>query len=329
MYLDHSTRSANALTLRWHAGATTIAFESFHAWGLAQLRQRLPFDGAIWGLIADPDAAEGVRISSAHVLGLAEGVMARFADIRAYELTDARPLGQVVATRLADAQWQGSDHMVLREHGMRFGLAHTLFMRMADPDAAGQQFILLSRREREPGFDNAAARDFEMLAPHLMQAYATRRRLFLDPPLPASGGASSTHAVALVDRAGLIHYHNPRFLPLLRREWSDWPGKRLPDPLPEVAARRGGSSWRFLGEQVHADFVPVDDIYLMTARPRHRADVLTAREGEVAQRYAAGSSFREIAESLDLAPATVRSHLRNVFGKLDIRNKTQLAAFLR
>ncbi len=328
MVNDSRLRNVNALTLQWHAGASTIAFEAFRSWCLALLKPTLRFDGAIWGVLDDPDVAAAQRINSAHLHRLPEAALDGLEHIRADEFSDRRPCGRVVTVALADPIWAQPAHAGMLEHGHRHDLMNTASIRFAVANLPGQQFILLARKADAYRFSADEAGTFELLAPHMMQAYATSRTLFLDSSRTGDRRASG-FAVAMIDRAGVIHDQHARFVPMLRREWSDWPGKRLPEPLLELTARRAGTRWRFLGEQVSADFVPVDDLYLVTVRPRHVADVLTPREGEVAVRYAAGGNFREIAESLNLAPATVRSHLRNVFGKLQIRNKSQLAASLR
>jgi GAF domain-containing protein/DNA-binding CsgD family transcriptional regulator len=55
---------------------------------------------------------------------------------------------------------------------------------------------------------------------------------------------------------------------------------------------------------------------------------LSTREREVADAYAAGQSYKEIARELGLSPTTVRSHLRTVYGKLGVTSKIELARFL-
>lgn len=55
---------------------------------------------------------------------------------------------------------------------------------------------------------------------------------------------------------------------------------------------------------------------------------LTPREEEVARLVAAGVTNREVAARLFLSPKTVERHLVNLFRKLEVRNRTELAARL-
>lgn len=334
---DSRLRRANALTLQWHAGASTIGFEAFQAWALALLKPALRFDGAVWGVVGatggvgvndDRKGATPPRINGAHLHRVPQAALDQLEHVRLDDFSDKRPPARALTICLADLAWAQPEHAALREHARQYGMTNALSICFVDGNPAGRQFVLLTRKALAHRFSPDETERFELLAPHMMQAFATCRKLFLESR-QVGGRQSSGHAVAMIDRAGVVHDPHVRFVPMLRREWSDWPGKRLPEPLLELTARRAGTRWRFVGEQVAADFEPVDDLYLVTVRPRQSVDALTPREGEVAQRYAAGGNFREIAETLELAPATVRSHLRNVFAKLKIRNKSQLAAALR
>ena len=321
-------RKTSALMLQWHAGASTIGFESFQAWCLALLKPRLRFDGAIWGTWGAAGPAGGQRIDSFHLHRVAVGIVDELACARAGDF-DARHGGTAVLNVcIADPPWQAPEHAQRREHARRWGLTNTLLARTTLDPAPGQQFVMLIRKSIAHRFSIDETATFELLAPHMVQAHATARKLRLEAAR-AGDRRSAGGSVAMVDRAGMIHDQHAQFLPMLRREWSDWPGTRLPEPLLEMTARRFGTPWRFIGAEVTADFVPVDTLDLVTVRPRHIVDTLTAREYDVAQRYAGGDNFRGIAEALNLAPATVRSHLRNVFCKLHVRNKQQLALALR
>lgn len=50
---------------------------------------------------------------------------------------------------------------------------------------------------------------------------------------------------------------------------------------------------------------------------------LTGQEMKVLERLAAGQSNKEIARSLGLSPNTVKTHLANVFAKLEVARRTQ------
>jgi DNA-binding NarL/FixJ family response regulator len=55
------------------------------------------------------------------------------------------------------------------------------------------------------------------------------------------------------------------------------------------------------------------------------AHALTARETEIAEGVASGLQNKEIAERLGIADGTVRIHVHNIFKKLGIQNRVELA----
>lgn len=328
MLHDKRLNLANALILHWHAGAPSIGFEAFQSWVLTTLKAHVRFDGALWCAIDAQEHATPRRIGAAHLHRIAAEALEHFEQVRGELFAEGPDLGRLHNVCIEDARWDAPEHSAMRLHGRRHGLANTLAMLIGDASPSTRQLVVLSRKAASNRFSADEARAFELLAPHMVLAHATCRTLFVHAA--ATGDRRSADSeVAVIDRFGVVHDQSPRFVSMLRREWSDWPGKRLPEPVLELVERRAATRWQFLGSQVAADFVPVDDLCLVTARPRQVTDALTSRETAVARRYAAGGSFREIAESLKLAPATVRSHLRNVYAKLQVRNKTQLATALR
>ncbi len=69
---------------------------------------------------------------------------------------------------------------------------------------------------------------------------------------------------------------------------------------------------------------------LIIDRVAHPAPpTLTRRERDVANLVAAGQRNRTIAERLSITEGTVKMHLHNVYGKLGIESRTQLAMELR
>lgn len=62
--------------------------------------------------------------------------------------------------------------------------------------------------------------------------------------------------------------------------------------------------------------------------PPTLAEVLTAREMEVVALAALGLSNKSIARRLDLSDGTVKIHMYNVFRKMGLHNRTELANFI-
>lgn len=52
-------------------------------------------------------------------------------------------------------------------------------------------------------------------------------------------------------------------------------------------------------------------------------EVLSKREGEVLGYVARGYSDKEVADALGLSPATIRSYLKTIYGKLHVHSRTQ------
>jgi DNA-binding CsgD family transcriptional regulator len=68
--------------------------------------------------------------------------------------------------------------------------------------------------------------------------------------------------------------------------------------------------------------VTVDRAELWTLRPEHR---LTERQLEVADFARVGATAREIADTLDISKNTVKQHLKNIYRRLGIGSRAELA----
>lgn len=55
---------------------------------------------------------------------------------------------------------------------------------------------------------------------------------------------------------------------------------------------------------------------------------LTSRETEIAERVAQGCATEDIATALDIAVATVRTHIRNILVVVGVANRVELLALI-
>jgi two-component system, NarL family, nitrate/nitrite response regulator NarL len=82
----------------------------------------------------------------------------------------------------------------------------------------------------------------------------------------------------------------------------------------------GGQEVSDLLEALHASTQPVDE-------QRKKDFGLTAREFDVVGTIVSGFTNREIAEKFSISEQTVKHHLRNIFDKLGVSNRLELALF--
>ena len=98
-----------------------------------------------------------------------------------------------------------------------------------------------------------------------------------------------------------------------------------PDQLREISTVVGsGSLW--VGAGLMQRMLSLSrESGVISNRPANLVNVLTPRELMVAEQVALGASNRQIAEKLDIAERTVKAHLSTIFGKLQVRDRVQLA----
>jgi DNA-binding CsgD family transcriptional regulator len=190
---------------------------------------------------------------------------------------------------------------------------------IADTDAATgvSGFVSLARRRAKPRFSARDLRVLELLTPHLTAGLD----MALADQLTALRNPERSVLLA-TDPMGWLRVGEAAATELLRTEWPGWTGPRLPAPL---AARIAAHQGEFLGRKLHAAISWSEDNVFVSMRQREPRDMLTRRERDVANAFAAGNSYREVAEALGLAPATVRHHLRSAYTKLGVTDKAAFA----
>src|SRR5262245_23310441 len=77
--------------------------------------------------------------------------------------------------------------------------------------------------------------------------------------------------------------------------------------------------------KVHAGARRLPPVVAERLAERMNASELTERELEVLQEIVKGKSNKEIASSLRISEATVKSHINNILGKLGVTDRTQAA----
>jgi len=236
------------------------------------------------------------------------------------KVLDQDPLVKTVNEKDGIAiEWTGGRDgpPVVNEFDMRYGLYYGITCTQKDPSSGAGMFISVYRNQRGPKFNEAERLIMQSALGHLVQAWAINLRLGL-----ASESSAQIPETCLIDAHGRIVEISHAFVDKLHAEFPDWDGDVLPDKLRNLFVDEQGDFFRGKSINVWSAKGPGNQI-LLQCGPLRRS-VLTPREESVALAFAKGSSYKEIATSLNLSPGTVRSYLTQCYSKLDVKNKIEL-----
>jgi DNA-binding CsgD family transcriptional regulator len=155
-----------------------------------------------------------------------------------------------------------------------------------------------------------------------MRALRADARVLLGEDDPAAAVTAASAAVACAERAGPeLELARSRLLAGQALAAAGRKAEAL-DALSlaeEAFARLGVGLWRPVAVR------ELRRLGRRVAAPGEGGAALTARERDVARRVAAGATNQEIADALFLSPRTVETHVRNLFRKLDVRRRGDIA----
>jgi DNA-binding CsgD family transcriptional regulator len=217
--------------------------------------------------------------------------------------------GQTVHTQV---QAHERDNADFQRYIRRYDVENVFTLIAAAPFNTASEGITLwtGRMRRSASVETLIGCAHEIL-PHVLLANSINRRLQTGESGPAS-------VVAAPD--GVMLSASPAALALIASEWPDWHPPHLPKALlVMLAARR-----RFDIGMVSVSASMTNQLLLLRLS-RRVAPTLSAAEQRVATMAVAGAAYKEIARSCGVSLSTVRNQLHAVYGKLGVRNKTELA----
>jgi DNA-binding CsgD family transcriptional regulator len=181
--------------------------------------------------------------------------------------------------------------------------------------------IVFYRTEFSRRFSEPEQLLIQSLVPQLADTWRINRQLSVRGDRRST--AQPNESLALCDRKGLLHAAGLHFVPMMQTEWKDWRGPFIPANLLETRGKAHP------GAKIVITATPINDMWLLTARRKSHTDRLTARERDIARHFGRGLDYREVANELRISPATARNHLKNIYDKLEINSKVELAGLLR
>ena len=284
------------------------------------LQSTVPFDSGLWGTFTR--TADGPQPHWRYLHALPAQMLEQYEHVKQYDVLNQQAVancGRTLNVSLTDAE--ASAHPSIVAHARRWGMEHTLATMHLESPLNLYTAVCLYRADPGRPFSEAERRLSEAIVPHLVQAWHLNAVQFLDAPTSLANRVPRVRA--LVDAYGVLYNAEPGLAALIRREIADWEGPALPAPLVAGLARRTAESR--IGQLVMAVVRELpEQMFLIRLRTRTPIDALSPRELMVAREFASGKTHKEIARQFGTSPTTVRTQIRVIYTKLDVRTKVDL-----
>lgn len=313
-------KELSAVVLNLYRGTREQPVDAFQDWVFEQVKTVLSFDSAVW--------LTGTLLNDQHVTHSQlfhrqpPQLFTDWARCKDKAVFAVKVFGSPGITFNCVTSMEFGPE--LAEHSRRYSIEHILATSSIDPVSSLHELISIYRADLDKPFSEEERLFQQSLVPHLAETWRINRLTHLSKVTQPLGVANS-HA-AVVDTKGILHLIEPGFTRLLLDEWPEWRGPRLPDKL---VAQIENQDKRFTGNTLVTHLSNLNDQILLHGRKKSRVDALSKREREMANHFSTGHTYKEIAQSLSLSPATVRNHLSKVYTKLGVGNKAELVNLLR
>jgi len=212
------------------------------------------------------------------------------------------------------------------EYFRPWGAEHVMSVGLDAPLTHTKVFLFHRAEGRDFNERDRAVLDF--LRPHLANLYeAAQARRRAARALALLEEADT--GIVVLDGAGRIEHATPEALRLLSAYLSEH-RTRLPELVTAwLCEQRSATSPEPLeipGPELSLLVHHLDGVLLL--EEQRSEPPLTEREREVLELVAAGKTNAQIAETIWIAPGTVRKHLENIYEKLGVHSRTAAVASL-
>lgn len=314
------------LLLQIYRTSAELPLEAYQDGVLNLLKSVVPFDSSMWGTATYVDG-QGLDIHTIQLHNQSMQMIQEYESVKHLDTTAAMVEGKQQTTQAfhCGSWFADSRFGAYREFQARHEIENVMISAYTDMNTMAAQWVSLFRADEDQHCRPEDLRMLSRIAPHLMQGLRHNRMRHMNS-LTGSGLNTPREAV-IADARGVVHYITPGADELLRQEWgSAWQGGRLPAAL---MAWLSSHSDAWLGNTVVVTHQVRQDLLFVQLRARCAADDLTPRQQEIAHLMARGLSHKEAARDLNLAPATVRKQIQNVYEKLGVNNVAGMIAALK
>ncbi|WP_206486353.1 helix-turn-helix transcriptional regulator [Thalassotalea sp. G2M2-11] len=310
--------SAEHLISQLYKEGPNVSLKEFPTWALEQLRQVIPFDGAIWGT-GHISSQNFHTQTSVDVSDEIFCQLIKHLDINPIfdKLTQNKGQAIDMSSVVKDSEFYRS--ALYLKCFKPFGIERILSSIHLDERSGIFTLLTLYRFNREHCFTEQEQSLQNRLLYHLLSSASHRQfNEITQKTIPYS----QENRCALCDEKGIYHSVTQKFLDILDANFTPTPTQRFPLDFRTFEGN-------FSHKNLQFEVVPCGELYKISVRARNQLDELTDRERQVATLVCQSKTFKEVAKSLELSPSTVSNHVYRIYLKLGINTRSELNALIK
>ncbi len=210
-----------------------------------------------------------------------------------------------------------------QQYYRKFGMEWIISTALLDSELGLTRNLSLHRKDRDKPFSEADRTTKEILTPFLVDGYQTCFRLAVLQGNRA--GLRATSCIALAGENGVIEYAHSSWLLEMAQIEPTWKGPRVPNCFSDLFPSDGYINTAKRKLAIHGLDSGLSQLEIIPINP---LGVLSAQQCNVAKAVGRGLSRKEAGKELRLSPSTVGNHLDEIYRRLGIKNKAELATLV-
>jgi len=302
-----------------YQGATSVPSAEFNRWVLNTLAEVLPYDYALGSRLISDNPASCERFYFEHSSGALVGWNP--AHTAAPTLLTGNDVLSVDAAFAFVQQPAGNE-----TPGVDEGPSDRR-LRLVYSQGSGQShcFLALYRWDSSAPFSAHDHWAMRAILPHFIEAH---RLVELSHRAGRSmEGSQLRTASALLDEEGRIIAADTDFTALCLEEWPD-NIERIGADILDLRRNKTDAVAEVEGRTLHISVRRMAKHHHVTVRPKHELEKLPPRLLSIARLLGSGKSYKEVAKELGISPSTVTNQANQIYPRLGIKNKAELARLL-
>ncbi|HAD27481.1 MAG TPA: hypothetical protein DCF96_02350 [Rhodobacteraceae bacterium] len=296
--------------------------ESLARWAVSDLSQKIGFDCAWYGWAQVKP--EGVEIHANSTFNLPGEYYSNWCEISEHDLLAANILENPGKTATYD-RYSGAQNEGMASLSDTFGLRKMATAMYSRPGRVASFYISGYRSGKMARALSLGELDFLQCSVDQLSSAMRLSAIEMDK------NKHKNAVTIFVNKNGIGILGLQNLRDKFGDFWPDWDGNRLPKYLRKLINQPGEHVLVDHNLVVTCEAPPgLNEMGLrkFSLRPLTRFDMLTQREREVALVLSAGKSHKEAARLLGVAPATIRNQTQSIYSKLEVDNRSNLAAIV-